>query len=269
MPVPVIVAALAESLITCCALPLLVFPARRALHPFVVAILQKCKRSKAGAAMPLQLFASSQSLIVSGQPQAEIAPRRNSYHEARLYGTSVNSSPPESSPPEPLLSSNQREVDEESQSSIAGHTDSGRSVSTNSEPTNDEYHLISEAEQEADQSDPPLAVRLAESFAISAACFALAAVVPDVSVVTGLLGSSLAAVVCYVLPAIYYLKATNDSGRQRPPRRVGLTPLPNPFIIGRVSTWRRALGWFLLAYGIVIMVLGTIITVMKIAKGQE
>lgn len=220
--------------------------------------------------------------------------------------------------------------------------------STTRSPSSGHTHLLDRAlstatplpfrlEQVDDQADDVLrhagdemlAARAAESLVIIVLAFLVAAVVPNVSVVLGFLGSTLASCVCYIMPAAFYLKSldlphhmqqaaysvvtpdlnapkldeghasanasrrsasaprarssltsasdTNDFSA-RPSRelagvRSSPTGSPPPEAArghGRTapsraySIYRRAVAWFVLLYGIVLVLVGTSINVLEL-----
>lgn len=87
--------------------------------------------------------------------------------------------------------------------------------------------------------EPPLAIRVAETLAIVAGCFVIALVVPGFEVVVGFLGATLASLVCYILPSMFYLWVCRNDHPPAPLRK-------------------QLVGYAVLVYGVGISVVGTV-----------
>lgn len=95
----------------------------------------------------------------------------------------------------------------------------------------------------------PSAVQFYESSVIIGISFLIAMLVPGVNVAFGLIGSTLCTVVCYILPALFYLGATASHADECK-------------AFSRLHI-RRLLSKLLMTYGIVTGVVGTAITVYE------
>lgn len=94
------------------------------------------------------------------------------------------------------------------------------------------------------------ASRVAEAAALLGACFTIAAVAPSFEVVIGFLGATLASLVCYVLPAAFYLwVARND----RP----------------RAPAWKQAVAGCVMVYGFAVSVVGTVVYTLQVTSNDR
>jgi len=99
-------------------------------------------------------------------------------------------------------------------------------------------------------------LRAAEAFGILTVGFLLALVVPDISTVFGLLGATCCSLVCFILPALFYLRATQGVVDE-----VAAASLPRGSkqfrSLQRIVRQRR-LSRLLIAFGLAIALVGTV-----------
>ena len=95
----------------------------------------------------------------------------------------------------------------------------------------------------------PFVSQLFESSVIVGTSFAIAMTVPGVNVAFGLIGATLCTIVCYILPAMFYLGATSSHASEAK--------------FGSRLYIRRALSRLLIVYGVCTGILGTAITVWE------
>ena len=241
------VARLAQTLTCTLALPLIVLPTRYALHSliwdhFMVAIRSVCtkKRTQRNRAESVDGNAYRRMPRISTDRMADLTrlERESSSHgglvvlsqdedEDEVGSPSVIQSPPtERRTPmkQPLLSLEDPEDNEDG----AVQDDDDKTCSF---------------------LKGPFMSQLLESLAIIGTSFAIAMTVPGVNVAFGLIGATLCTIVCYILPAMFYLGATSSHASDAK--------------FGTRLYIRRALSRLLIVYGVCTGILGTSITVWE------
>jgi len=100
-------------------------------------------------------------------------------------------------------------------------------------------------------------IRALEAFVILTISFALALLIPNISALFGLLGSTLCAWVCFILPGMFYLECT----RHLSPRSI--TDGSEAGAMNKVFK-QRLLAYFLIGFGTIGGIIGTVATAISL-----
>ena len=243
------IARLAQTLTCTLALPLIVLPTRYALHSliwdhFCVATRSCCQSSQDKNRRRVE--------SVDGNAYRRM-PRISTDRMADLTRLESESS---KNMREGLVVLSQDEDEDEENSPRAINSPASEPRTPMKQPL---LSLTQQDENERDEDSSedvrcaflkrPFTSQLFESLVIIGTSFAIAMTVPGVNVAFGLIGATLCTIVCYILPAMFYLGATSSHASDAK--------------FGSRLYIRRALSRLLIVYGICTGILGTSITVWE------
>jgi amino acid permease len=153
-------------------------------------------------------------------------------------------------------------IEEENASDVASHSEAATVSATRDTVTS---LLAHEAGEGVTHTTPALRLRCSRRMerivlaaVIMTTSFSLAIVVPNISTVFGLMGSTCCSLICFVLPGLFYLQSTK--------RVLVEFPMDRPYSAKDLENLRRVvyqrrLSWVLIVFGALVGVFGTVATV--------